>query len=190
MTVYTFRRPEIRASPVRLAVEESSRELREETAARRVKADWMRTALVPIFITVVAVGLFSTYLYTVSTGTSDGAFAAVWPPLVATVGIVVVASSTIYFTSVREAEFTPTHATFLVGLRRIPVAWEDLTAPRAPAAIGITFGYRRDGITHEGDGLFMTRKIARALLEDPHCPKFSMDVKVWQSLGLTPPAPR
>jgi hypothetical protein len=112
----------------------------------------------------------------------------VWPILIATASIVVVASLAVFFSFVRRVELSPADLTFAVRFRRVRVSWQDLVPPRQPFFITISFRYRRDGVVQENDGLAVSRPLARVILGHPSCPKFRLDSRIWSSLGMPAPA--
>lgn len=93
----------------------------------------------------------------------------------------------VYLEFVRAVKVSEEEVLFLVGRRTLHVKWGDLVPPRSPFLVGITFKYKTEGRIAEEDGLFVTRDQARAILTSPHCPSFSLDGKVWSSLGLNRP---
>jgi len=156
----------------------------EVIPAQRVRAGWMRSALVPLIGAVIIIGVLSTLLRAATTHSSPSLVASEWPLIVGVASVVAVASLTVFFSLVREVELSPTNIDFRVGFRTIRVAWVNLVPPRAPFFIGITFWYRRAGVVQESDGLVLTRRLARAILEHPSCPRFEMAGRIWSSLGL------
>jgi hypothetical protein len=157
-----------------------------EISSRVVGAGWTRSALTPILGMVMLVGAILSIARGATTDSSSSLFDQVWPILVATACVVVVATLTVFFSFVRQIELTSAQATFRVGFSRVRVAWRDLVPPRAPFFITIVFRYRRDGVVQENSGLVLSRPLARAILEHANCPKFKMDPKIWSSLGLPP----
>jgi len=95
-----------------------------------------------------------------------------------------VAYVSIFFVWVRSVELRGSGVTFVLGFRRVEVAWKDLVPPNAPYSIIVTFRYRRNGVVNTNDALAITKSQARAILTDSRCPSFSLDAKILQSLGL------
>ena len=155
--------------------------------SQSIRANWLLSPVAAVLFAMTLVGIGAAFAESATTHESTAASSPLWPIAIATGSIVVVACATVFFSFVRFVRLSRSGLEFEIGLKSIEVEWDDLVPPRAPYFITINFRYRSAGVIQERAPLTVTRRVARAILQDPRCPRFELDAKVWASLGLTPP---
>ncbi len=153
-----------------------------------VRAAWIFSSITPLvagFLALAVVVAFAEGATSHSTGSPSLQYAAI---AVAVAGTALVSGVTVLTSFVRAAELTPRGATFRIGTRRVAVRWEELVPPQGPFLLAMTFRYRRDGKVQERDTLVVTRRLARAILSYPSCPRFNLPEPIWASLRMRPPS--
>lgn len=92
-----------------------------------------------------------------------------------------------FFILTRAVEIGDKGVSFVVGFKRTHVKWNDLVPPRDAFFVTLTLKYKVDGKVQENDPMGVSKAQARAIMMHPKCPKFHMDPKIWESLGLPVP---
>lgn len=159
----------------------------EETrsALTRIGGGWMRPPVLVVVGVVMVVGAVAGYLRWATT--PDNGASPLLGLIIPTILFLAIVFAATFFSFVRTVEIFQNQVVFTLGTSHVTVNWSDLVPPRSPFLFGITFKYRAGGRIQEQTALFVTRDQARAILEHPRCPRFSMDPQIWQSLGLTTP---
>ena len=149
-----------------------------------MRAGWLR-ALWWWIIPLMALGVVLVLVeYTFFPTTTSILFAGILEGLILATTVAVLG---IFFIWVRSVDFSDSGLTFIIGFRKVEVSWHDLLPPTSPVIMGtIPFKYRRNGQVQTSDGLAVSKKLARAILADPRCPRFGLDSRIWKSLGGAP----
>lgn len=160
----------------------------------RVRADevevgggFVRLPIFGILLTAIVLGVVVSAIEsdTAHSSVSPGISAAIY--VLSAIALVVVFVVASYFAFVRKVALLDDRVAFTIGSRRIEVRWPDLLPPKSPYFLGMTLHY----VPREGNppdpGLALTREQARTVLGSPRCPKFDLDGKIWESVGLKAP---